>query len=176
MLYVKRLVRVYIVFFILDIVSLVLTIKNHSTNSNGVLAVLGFLNLAFYLMNIGTISYAAYGSNTINQPAVLAAQMTTATLLILNIITMLYSIIVLESLYAIFTVISIVLQLSTNYLFHRLRLKVKDIHNQRLLESGNNTSSATAARRFHETPSAPKLNSSDNYVPPATGKSGQFDV
>eukprot|EP01040_Poterioochromonas_malhamensis_P017841 gene17841-20638_t len=114
--YLRRLHRIYLIFTIISGINLF----TDSIQGKRVAAILAGVNILLYLMNIVILQRAS------NDPTVMNANLAVFGLLLIsafNIFTLIYNVLT-GNIWALFSVVGVILQWSTVYIVYKLREKV----------------------------------------------------
>ena len=143
--YCFRAARIYVIFFLIDVITLGTTAHFALTSAKGIY--IG--GLVFYFLS--TVSLFAVGiaqHNGDNLPPPLSrvfiALINVVALLFYNLFSTLFNIIVLKSYFAIFGILSVILQSGTAYLLYKLIHKIKASENDLLPTANANPIQETA--------------------------------
>lgn len=135
--YLARLCRIYVLFSIINIITLAIAIR-----TEGIVATINQLvGLVLYVINTCNLLWVAYTTQDYSRPETFKIQLimlSISTLFSFNVYNTIYYGISIRSYVIVFSIISLALQASTLYIIYKLFEKV------RLQSNGNNGNSSTS--------------------------------
>ncbi len=136
--YLYRLGRLYIVFLIISIVELIA-----NTTDDQVLLIWAIAGIVLYAINVIAINYTASHKETRQFWHVSIPFCTTTVLAIFDVANLINLLVVYKNLWALFSILSIILQLTTILIFWHLRAKMIAFENEKLMNGNAELSSSS---------------------------------
>ena len=116
LVYMKRRLRLYVIFFVLQLVTLIFAHKPDTAY-----IAFGIVTLALYVVSVGAILQLGKNPTSCNALLTLIAAL---LVMVFNIFSMVYTLVTTGNLFALIALISIVLQISVLFIVHKLREKL----------------------------------------------------